>query len=218
MALDELMDEHEKGERVRSWLRQNGSAIVTGVALGLALIFGWQWWQRSQVEHRVTAATQYQALTDALERKEADTVTAVADELAKNFADTPYAVLAAMQLADQKLAAGDRAAAAKALEQAASLTEEPALRTLANLRRARVLLADGDADGALKLAEAQPKDLYAGLAAELRGDDLLALKRDADVRAAYQDALTHLDTGAPNRRIVEMKLSDLGGEPTPAEA
>jgi predicted negative regulator of RcsB-dependent stress response len=55
----ELMDEHEKGEHVRAWLRQNGSAIVTGVALGLAAIFGWQWWQGSQSEHRVTASIQY---------------------------------------------------------------------------------------------------------------------------------------------------------------
>lgn len=217
MAL-ELMDEHEKGERVRAWLRQNGSAIVTGVALGLTLIFGWQWWQRSQVEHRVTAATQYQALSDALERKEADTVTAVADELAKNYADTPYAVLATLQVADQKLAAGDKAGAAQALEQAAKLSKEPALAALANLRRARVLLANGDAEGALKVAGELPKDLYTGLAAELRGDALLALKRDDEARDAYRDALTHLETGAPNRRIVEMKLTELGGAPAPTEA
>lgn len=217
MAL-ELMDEHEKGERVRAWLRQNGSAIVTGVALGLTLIFGWQWWQRSQVEHRVTAATQYQALSDALERKEADTVTAVADELAKNYADTPYAVLATLQVADQKLAAGDKAGAAQALEQAAKLSKEPALAALANLRRARVLLANGDAEGALKAAGELPKDLYTGLAAELRGDALLALKRDDEARDAYRDALTHLETGAPNRRIVEMKLTELGGAPAPTEA
>ena len=217
MAL-ELMDEHEKGETVRAWLRQNGSAIVTGVALGLTLIFGWQWWQRSQVEHRVTAATQYQALSDALERKEADTVTAVADELAKNYADTPYAALATLQLADQKLAAGDKPGAVQALEQAAKLSSEPAMAALANLRRARVMLANGDADGALKLAGELPKDQYTGLAAELRGDALVALKRGDEARDAYRDALTHLETGAPNRRIVEMKLSELGGTPEPTEA
>ena len=218
MAL-ELMDEHEKGERVRAWLRQNGGAIVTGVSLGLVLIFGWQWWQRSQVEHRVTAATQYQALSDALERKESDTVVAVADELAKKYDDTPYAALAAMQVADLKLAAGDEAAALKALEQVAALAgKDPALAALANLRRARVLLASGDAAAALTLAESLPEKHYAGLAAELRGDALHALKRDDEAREAYRAALTELDTGAPTRRIVEMKLSDLGGAPESKEA
>ncbi|MGH8121751.1 MAG: tetratricopeptide repeat protein, partial [Rudaea sp.] len=30
-----------------------------------------------------------------------------------------------------------------------------------------------------------------------------------DARAAYTDALTHLDQGSPNRSFVEMKLDDL---------
>jgi predicted negative regulator of RcsB-dependent stress response len=96
MAL-EMMDEHERGESVRAWLRQNGGAIVTGVAIGLTLIFGWQWYQRSKIEHRVAAATQYQALTDAVERKDAELVASLSEELAKNYADTPYAALAALQ-------------------------------------------------------------------------------------------------------------------------
>jgi predicted negative regulator of RcsB-dependent stress response len=217
MAL-ELMDEHEKGEHVRAWLRQNGSAIVTGVAIGLAGIFGWQWYQRSQIEHRVTAATQYQALTDAVERKEADAVAALATELGKNYQDTPYAALAALQLADIKLAAGDTAAASEALRSVQGLSKDAALVGLANLRAARIALSGGDAEAALKLADAVPKDMYAGFVAEVKGDAMRALKRDDDARQAYQDALTALDTGAPNRRIVEMKLADLGGELTPPEA
>jgi predicted negative regulator of RcsB-dependent stress response len=218
MAL-ELMDEHEKGEHVRAWLRQNGGAIVIGVGLGLALIFGWQWWQRSQAQHRETAALQYQVLSDARERKEIDTVVAVADELARKYEDTPYAALAALQLADVKLTAGDDAAALAALQQVAELAkEDPALSALANLRRARVLLESGDAAAALALVEALPEKHYAGLAAELRGDALHALKRLDEAREAYRAALTELDTGAPTRRIVEMKLSDLGGAPESKEA
>ena len=29
-------DEYEQGERVRAWLRNNGSSLITGIALGLA--------------------------------------------------------------------------------------------------------------------------------------------------------------------------------------
>lgn len=217
MAL-ELMDEHERGESVRAWLRQNGSSIVTGIAIGVAFLAGWQWWGNSKVEHRVTAATQYQSLTDAVERKDPEMVVALSDELAKSYADTPYAALAALQLADVKFAAGDRDAAIKALEQASSLGKDPAFAALADLRRGRVLLAAGQPDAALKLVEGTPDDLYTGLAAELRGDALHALGRSDDAREAYQAALTALDTGAPNRRIVEMKLADLGGAPAQPEA
>ena len=217
MAL-EMMDEHEKGEAVRAWIRQNGSAIVGGVALGLVLIFGYQWWQRSQAEHRITAATQYQAVTEAAERKDLETLGALSTELGKEYGDTPYALLAALQLADARLVAGQVKEARAALDDAAKLTEEPALLALIDLRRARLALAEGDADAAIKGLDAMPDNMYTGLAAELRGDALVALGRTDDARAAYATALVELDTGAPNRRIVEMKLSDLGGAPAPAEA
>lgn len=217
MALEDL-DEHERGETVRAWLRQNGGSIVTGVAIGLTLIFGWQWYQRSKVEHRVTAATQYQALSDAVERKEVDTVAAISTELGEKYSDTPYAALGAMQLADAKFAAGDFAAAATALERAERLSQDPALTSLIALRRARVALAQGQGEAALKLVAAEGKGAYAGLVAEIRGDALKALGRDDEARQAYQDALTSLDTGAPNRRIVELKLTDLGGTVAQPEA
>lgn len=217
MAL-ELMDEHEKGEHVRAWLRQNGSAIVTGVAIGLAGIFGWQWYQRTQIEHRVTAATQYQALADAVERKEADTVAALATELGKNYQDTPYAALAALQLADMRAAAGDAKGAIEALQLVSTYSKDPALTGLASLRAARVALSTGDAEGALGHAGKVPAEMYAGFVAEVRGDAMHALDREEEARQAYQDALTALDTGAPNRRLVEMKLADLGGSVAPPEA
>lgn len=220
MAL-ELMDEHERGESVRAWLRQNGGSIVTGVAIGLSLIFGWQWYQRSKVEHRVTAATQFLALAEAVERKEVDTVASLADELTKNYSDTPYAALSLLHLAEVRFGADDTAAAAKALEQVASLSQDPALTALANLRRARVLLAQGEDETALSLVDPLAKDLkgaYAGLALEVRGDALARLGRDDEARQAYQNALTALDTAAANRRVVEMKLTDLGGSVPKPEA
>lgn len=217
MAL-EMMDEHERGEAVRAWVRQNGSAIVGGVALGLALIFGYQWWERSKVEHRLDAATQYQAVADAAERKDLEALNQLSGALAKDYADTPYALLAAMQVADAQINAGKIEDARKALDDAATLAQEPALKALIELRRARLALAANDAEGAIKLVDALPKDMYAGLAAEVRGDALQALGRTDEARAAYDTALIELETGAPNRRIVEMKLSDLGGAPAPAEA
>jgi predicted negative regulator of RcsB-dependent stress response len=52
MAIDDLLDEHEQGERVRSWLRKNGAVMVGGVALGVAVIVGWQWWNARQARPR----------------------------------------------------------------------------------------------------------------------------------------------------------------------
>ena len=197
----ELMDEHEKGEHVRAWLRQNGGAIIGGVAIGLGLIFGYQWWERSKIEHKLTAATNFQALADAVEAKDDATANALAKELSEKFGDTAYASLAALRVSGAKLQAGDMSTASGTLEDARKAAEEPALQALIDLRLARI------------------KDAYAGLVAEARGDALYALDRKDDARVAYEDALTALDTGAPNRSLVEMKLADLGAAPAqPAPA
>ena len=83
------------------------------------------------------------------------------------------------------------------------------MKSLAALRLARVKLAQGDADGAVKLVDGVPKDEYSSLAGEIRGDAFAKLGRADDARAAYQDALSHLDPQAPNRDFVQMKLDDI---------
>ena len=209
----ELMDEHEKGEHVRAWLRQNGGAIIGGVAIGLGLIFGYQWWERSKIEHKLTAATNFQALDDAIEAKDDAAASALSKELSEKFGDTAYASLAALRVSGAKLQAGDMSSATETLEAARKSAGEPALQALIDLRLARIEIGEGKAEAALKRLDGIQGDAYAGLVDEARGDALYALDRKDDARTAYEDALTALDTGAANRNLVEMKLADLGATP-----
>ena len=66
MAIDDLLDEHEQSERVRSWLRNNGAGLLGGVALGLAVILGWQWWQKDQAGKKEQAYQEYQTAVEGL--------------------------------------------------------------------------------------------------------------------------------------------------------
>lgn len=205
----EILDEHEQSERVRAWLKDNASNMLTGVALGVALIAGWHWWQNSRSEHQTTAAVQFATLSEAVAANQPDSVDAIAQSLRTEFADTPYALLAAMQLARVKLDAGEPQAARDALAAIDVSGQNPALAALATLRIARldlVLAKPADA-----LAGLQPiSDDFGGLVDEARGDALAALARPADARAAYQKALTLLDAGSPVQRTVQMKLDNLG--------
>jgi predicted negative regulator of RcsB-dependent stress response len=212
MAFD-VLDEHEQGELVQKWLRENAMSIAIGIALGLLLIFGWQQWKAHRVRHAAEAAVQYHALVQALDDKHADDAKAMADALRKDYPDTAYAVFAAMRAAEIASEKSDLETAASELEWARDHAGAPALKALASINLARVRLAGGDADAALKLLDAVPKDQYAALAGELRGDILVKLGRNDDARAAYQDALSHLDPQAPNRSFVQMKLDDLGAAP-----
>ncbi|MGA8278527.1 MAG: tetratricopeptide repeat protein [Rhodanobacteraceae bacterium] len=205
----ELLDEYEQSELVRKWLRENALSIATGVALGLALIFGWQQWKVHRLHRDAEAAAQYQALGDAIDARRMDDADKIAQALRKDYAGTAYAVFAAMRQADLASANGDTKAAAADLEWAHEQAGNSAMKALTALRLARVTLAEGDADAALKLLDTIPKDDYSGLAEELRGDALAKLGRIGEARTAYQNALTHLDSQTAGAGFVQMKLDDL---------
>lgn len=205
----ELMDEHERGERVRRWLHDNGSALLGGVGIGLLAFFGWQWHQGGQLQAKHDAAMQYDAVRKAVEADQTDAVAEIAKGLNEKFPGSPYQALAQFQIAQVKAEAGDFDAAVAALEAARAGTNEVLLKDLATLRMARIKHAQGSLDDALALLNGLDKS-YAGLVGELRGDILRAQGKSTEAVEAYQDALTHLQEGLPARGLVELKLADLG--------
>ena len=89
----EVLDEHEQGELVQKWLRENVLTILVGVGLGLVLIFGWQQWRSHRARHDLEAATQYEVLSTDAEKKDYDAVKQIAAKLKTDYSDTPYAVM-----------------------------------------------------------------------------------------------------------------------------
>ncbi|WP_187265962.1 YfgM family protein [Alkalisalibacterium limincola] len=211
------MDEHEQGELVRAWLRQNGATIVTGILVGVAAILGWNWWQTQQANKAFAAGTEYHRMVIAAEGGDLAQARAHSEAIQSDFGDSPYAVLAALRQASLEVAQGDHEAAIATLEAARGRNADPALDELLALRKARLQIAAGDHEQALSLLEGVGAG-YAGMAHELRGDALQALGRDREARMAYVDALTHLDSAAPSRALVEFKLNDLGGSVDAPEA
>ncbi|MFT3762437.1 MAG: tetratricopeptide repeat protein [Pseudoxanthomonas sp.] len=215
MAIDDLLDEHEQGERVRNWLRNNGIGLIAGIALGLAVIFGWQWWQQRQQQQNAEAYRDYQAALDSLQDKDgkpADLKQAQAAVAKLGAKDGVYGDLAALRLVQAQVDAGQTDAAVATLQ---ALKPDPSLQPLVNLRLARLLTETGKPDQALKLlGDAQdPSSL------EARGDALLAAGKRDEARDIYLKALTGMDVASPQRRLVELKLTDVGGTPPkPAES
>ncbi|MCB1554994.1 MAG: tetratricopeptide repeat protein [Xanthomonadales bacterium] len=208
----ELMDEHEQGERVRQWLRENGSAIVGGVALGLAAVVGYQWWGQSKIGHRADASAQYAALEAASDRGERDGVEKIAASLAKDFADTPYAALANLQLAELQHKAGEFDAALSALRRAEASTTDAGLKELIASRVARVELAAGRPEQALTTLAGVTSEGFEAIREDLRGDALAELGRRDESVAAYRKAHAAYQEGLPGKRLVEMKLAGLGAK------
>jgi len=207
----EVLDEHEQGELVQKWLRENVLTILVGVGLGLVLIFGWQQWRSHRARHDLEAATQYEVLSSNEEKKDYDAVKQIAAKLKSDYPSTPYAVMAAMLEANLSAERADLETAHASLDWAYQHAGNDALKALAGLRLARVEIAQTKAQDALALIDKLPASAYTAQIGELRGDALVALGRKDEARTAYTDALANLDPNSPNRAFVEMKLNDLGG-------
>ena len=205
--------EYEQGERVRTWLRNNVSSLIGGVAIGLAALGGWQWWQGQQDQKLVEAAAEYQVFSKAVEDKDDAKAGAHATSLAQAFPKSPYPLLAALRRAEMLHSEGKDDEALKVLDAAASAKADPVLAELARLRAARLLAGMGKHADALKRLDAIGETSFPAVAAEIRGDAEMALGRRDAARAAYEKALASMDIAAPTRPMVEMKLTDAGGSP-----
>lgn len=207
MAIDDLLDEHEQSERVLAWLRSNGAGLIGGVIVGLALILGWQWWNGHKAAEGMKAGDDYQAMLRSLEAKDVKKAQAQAAMLA----ETPYAPLAALDLAKAQLEGGQRDAAIATLRAAESSV---ALDRIVHQRLARLLIDAGKADEALQVLG----DADDAASLEVRGDAQVALGKRDEARKSYTEVLARLDVASPARRLVELKLTDVGGSPAEPEA
>jgi len=207
MALDDPLDEHEQSERVLEWLRRNGFGLVGGIVLGLAAIGGWKWWEHHQATQLTQAATQYQVAVDAIASKDKQ-----AEAKVKSLAPGMYYTLASLELAKTQVVAGERDAAIATLR--AAKPAEPAITQVVNERLARLLVDAKQADEALKLLATATNPS----ALEVRGDAQFALGERDSARKTYQQALAKLDMGSPNRRLLELKLTEVGGTLAKPEA
>lgn len=207
----DIYDQHEQSERVRSWLKDNATAIVGGIAIGLAAIFGYGQWQNHKVRQAHTAAELFERIR--VEDATSEAIAAAAKELRERFPGSGFAVLASLSEAAKQAEAGNLDGARENLSWAGKRTTEPALKALAGLRLAQLELAAGQADAALKTLDGTKIDGYTAERAELRGDILAALGRRADARAAYLEAQA---AGPANPAALDMKLSEFpaneGGE------
>lgn len=203
MAIDDLLDEHEQGERVRTWLRQNGAGIFGGVVLGIGAIAGWQWWQKDQVNKLAEANAQYDAVTRSLQSSDLDEAAKQVTALESGKAGI-YADLAGLELAKAQVEAGKAEDAIKTLQ---ALKAEGEFKMLIDQRIARLLIETGKpADALVLLGNAGDS---AGL--EIRGDALIAQDKRDEARELYRQSLGRLDVAAPQRRLLETKLADAGG-------
>lgn len=189
--MESYSTEEQQVEAIRSWLKKNGSSLLLGAAIGLLAIAGWKYYQRWQMESATAASVAYDELVKLADNKDKrDVFRQQAEALAGEYKGTAYAQFAQLYLAREAVQDNDLARAAGYLKAVADKPEDESIGHIASLRLARVEIAQGNAEAALKRVQIDKDKAggFAGAYARVRGDALQALGRSSEAHAAYQES------------------------------
>lgn len=204
--------EEEELAVIKDWWQSNGVPLLTGGALALALVFGWQAWQGYQGKQAQSASLVYQQLLEttlvADGKPDAGKVAELATKLKQDFGGTHYAQYGSLFVAKVAVEAGKLDDAAAELKSVLDKPVDATLGELARQRLARVLAAQSKAEDALKLLEGDADKAYQASREELKGDLLVKLGRADEAHAAYQKAKAALSDEAAVGGL-QLKLDDL---------
>jgi len=201
-------NDNEELNSLKQWWVANGAAIVIGAVLGLVVIGVWQGWGWYQDRQSTAAADTYAQVRQQLANGNVnDKVRGVVDRLKADYAGTPYAADAALNLAAWYIKQEELDKAAEQLDWAMNNAPGDGVRHIARVRKARLLWSRGDTDAALALLDTAHPESFNALYAETAGD-IHAEKGDRKAaREAYQRALDSLPPDTP-RQPLETKLAD----------
>ena len=214
-ALD--LQEQEQLDDLKAWWAKWGNLITWAVTLALLAFAGyngWNWWQRDQ-------GLKASAMADELERAaaagDAERTARVFADLKERFGGTVYAQQGGLLTAKLQYDKGQADVAKAALAWVAEQGTDDDYRAIARLRAAGVLMDAKQYDEALKQLDAVKSPAFAALAADRRGDVLLAQGKADAARDAYQAAWKAMDERIDYRRLLEAKLTALGAAPGAAK-
>ncbi len=202
-------EEQERLAELKAWWEDNRLYVIAAVVVAFvafAAFRGWQYWRKHEAED---AAAMFQPVAQA-PKEDVQKLTQAAQPLIDKHAGSYYASEAQLLVAKAAFDKGDLAEAQKRLEWVMDHGAEQH-RSVARLRLAEVLLDQKKYDAALKLLDENKDAAFAPLAADLRGDIMLAQGRLDEARAAYKLAVEKAPPSNPVKNLAETKLNALGG-------
>jgi len=214
--VDDYLTESDQWERVKTFIRENGVAMIVGVLLGAGILFGVSWWNERVTTRSQAAAARYLDVIDALGRNDKARAIELTQQLQKDFSATPYVDQAQLALARMHVERGELEDASQRLKGVADNSKDEQLRLVARERLARVQLSQGKPDDALKTLEGVQAPAFTARYAEVRGDALLQKGDHAGALAAYREALAATEPGVTDTGLLQLKINDLAAEPAQA--
>jgi predicted negative regulator of RcsB-dependent stress response len=201
--MEQYETEEQQVEAIKRFWKENGLALVLGALLGLGGLLGWRYYNDSQIAAKEQASFAYEKVSEELLKGESGF--SQAKTFIDSHSDTGYAMLMALEMAQQAIERKDLTEAAKQLEFVASNAKLSAVQSVAQLRLARIQIEQGELELALASADKVIDQAFKGQSQEIKGDVYLAQQLFDKARAAYSAAL---ETNGRDQ-VLKMKLDNL---------
>lgn len=218
MATSLDLQEQEQLDALKAFWKQYGNLVTWVLILLLGAYAGWNGWQYWQRDQAVKAGAMFDELDRSAQAGDLDRTTRVFKDLQERYGSTAFAAQAGLLTARVQFDKGQADAARATLTWVADKSRDDALRTVARLRLAGLLLDAKQPDEALKQLDAATATGFEALVADRRGDILLAKGQKAEARAAFEAAYKGMEERQDYRRLVEAKLTALGAAPAASGA
>jgi predicted negative regulator of RcsB-dependent stress response len=205
--VSEYETDDEKVEAIKKWWKENGTSVIAGVVIGLALVFGWRGWTQYRDSVGAQASANFEQLLASAEQGEVESATKQTELLNRDYASTPYAALGSLVSAKVRYESGDVSGAIADLQGVIAKAPDPALARLAGLRLARIQVAEGQLDAAAATVSTHDDgQSFAGDFAAVRGDIAAARGDTAKAREEYEKAIA---AGTGLSQLIRLKLDNL---------
>jgi predicted negative regulator of RcsB-dependent stress response len=196
----------ETSDKVKYFIKKYGNAFSTVVLIIILGLVGLQYWHKHETKVSQQASIAYQNLLGVAAENKTIEVQALANQLMTDYSGTPYAKLAAFMLAKQAVTENKYPLALTKLQWVVDNSKSPAIKAIATLRLARVMIENKQAQQAITLLNGVTQSEFIAEADTVKGDAYLALQQKAQAKQAYTAALAAADQASPLYSYIQMKL------------
>ena len=194
--------EEEQVDKIKKWWNSNGKQIIAGAVIGLAGVFGWNYYNDYQDNQALDARTLY--LNYASDSNNVGSY----NKLINEHPSSSYTDQATLLMAKYLFDAGSYSLALDAINPLIS-NQSSIISSTAVLRVASIYLQLGQHDEALSTLNIESGEGFSGLIYNLTGDVYLDLGNSDEAKKYYLLAIENITENSNLTQLIQIKLDDL---------
>ncbi|MCE3043815.1 tetratricopeptide repeat protein [Legionella sp. 16cNR16C] len=203
------MTEEEQLEAIKKWWNRYSTRITIVLSIILLAVSAYKYWNWHVEKVNIQASNAYEHMMVAYSNKDNKSIKSYANDLITNYSETVYADAARMILAKLLTSHNHFGKARTMLEDVASHSKMKALKQVARIRIARLLVAEKNYDKALEELTSVDDAAYMPVINELKGDIFAATGHYQQAITSYKEAITEVRTHGIGNLFLEMKTNEL---------